>query len=46
MEQVYNLYDRLSERRDALARWARFIVSLSEGGGNVVQFVCKDAAER
>jgi hypothetical protein len=29
--KVYNLYDRLDERRDALARWERFVLSCGEG---------------
>jgi integrase len=36
MGKVYNLYDRLDERREALARWERFVLSLGEGAANVV----------
>ena len=38
MAKVYNLHDRLDERRDALDRWSQFILSLSEDSiDNVVR---------
>lgn len=37
MVRVYDRYDRMAERKDALARWADFILSAAgQRGDNVV----------
>jgi len=39
VRKVYDLYDRLSERRDALERWAQFVTNLQDTRSNVVALV-------
>jgi hypothetical protein len=35
--RVYNLHDRLEEKRAALSAWARHVQSIVDGTSNVVQ---------
>jgi integrase len=44
MGKVYNLYDRWDERRAALEKWERFVLSLADGARNVVEFARPAAA--
>jgi len=39
MLRVYVTYDHLAERREALARWAGYVLSVGEAGGNIVPLV-------
>lgn len=34
--RVYNLHDRLEQRREALAKWGRHVKAMVEGDGKVV----------
>lgn len=41
--RVYNLHDRLDQRREALARWGRHVKAVVEGDGKVVQLQARRA---
>lgn len=41
--RVYNLHDRLDQRRAALAKWGRHVKAVAEGDGKVVRLHAKQA---
>jgi integrase len=43
--RVYDMHERLPERRAALEKWAGFVVGLATGGDNVVPFTVHRAAD-
>jgi len=41
--RVYNLHDRLDQRREALAKWGRHVMTVADGDGKVVPLQARSA---